>query len=114
MKIADCLSSPREWGVGTAFPAPDPSLELPPVGASPGTEAWGVSAARDALGLLSPLAQAPVPALGQTPGTCPRPRPGDNGLCASTCKSDIDCHSWRKCCRTGCGGTACMDTVKVG
>ncbi|KAL8602638.1 hypothetical protein ACOMHN_018175 [Nucella lapillus] len=41
-------------------------------------------------------------------GQCPVPRPGQLGICASTCSSDAKCPGIEKCCRNPCGATTCQ------
>ena len=37
------------------------------------------------------------------PGLCPKPRPGQVGLCVKACFRDGDCKGADKCCSNGCG-----------
>lgn len=44
------------------------------------------------------------------PGTCPSGA-NDIGICALTCFEDFECRGTSKCCRTACGGSACVPPV---
>ncbi|CAH1381149.1 unnamed protein product [Tenebrio molitor] len=45
----------------------------------------------------------------QNSGQCPPPV--GVGICAITCSADLQCRGGQKCCKSGCGGTFCVDPV---
>ena len=39
----------------------------------------------------------------EKPGLCPKPKPGQAGICVEACSGDGDCKGAKKCCSNGCG-----------
>ena len=39
----------------------------------------------------------------EKPGLCPKPKPGQVGICVEACSGDGDCKGAKKCCSNGCG-----------